>query len=149
LLESEPCAHGDAAQAFFDPVFRVAFLFVDGSHAFGGEFGVFDFLKALVADFGKPELGGFCLGRRDGLDEAHELLGVSDIRHALLSVVGVHFQPVTTCNGFVSFIFKKLLHHPPIDLGIGTLGQDGDNIDDGEHPFFLVGVPSATDFFFE
>ena len=41
----------------------------------GGEFGVFDFFAAFVADFGEPVLEGFGFGGWDGLDEAENLLG--------------------------------------------------------------------------
>lgn len=60
--EDEFIADGDAAQAFFDPLFRVAFLLIDRPHALGGEFGVFDFFEAFVADFGEPALEGFGFG---------------------------------------------------------------------------------------
>ena len=67
---------GDAAQAFFDPVFGVALLLVDLPHPFGGEFGVFDLPQALVADFGEPELERFGLRRGDGLTRiSHTPLG--------------------------------------------------------------------------
>jgi dihydrofolate reductase len=69
-LVGEFIADGDAAQAFFDPFLRVAFLLVDRPHALGGEFRVLDFLKAFEADFGEPALEGFRLGGWDGLDEA-------------------------------------------------------------------------------
>jgi hypothetical protein len=123
-------------------------LFVDGSHAFGEEFGVFDFLKALVADFGKPELGGFCLGRRDGLDDAEKGFGIGGFDLPAFAVGGCHFKWGTICPpiGIQSGIALAELLNVVLDAHGSRKGLH--DIDDGEHPFFLVGVPSATDLFF-
>ena len=101
-----------------------------------------------MADFGQPALEGFGFGGCDGLDEAENLLGVSDIGHALLAVGSGHFQTVTICNGFISFIRETLFQDTPINWGIRAIGQNGKDIDDGEYPFFLAGVPSAANLFF-
>ena len=146
--EDEFIADCDAAQGFLDPFFRVAFLLVNGACPFGGEFGVFDFFKALVADFGNPALKGFGFGGWDGLDEAQELFGVRDVGEALLAVGGGHFQTVTICNGFISFSDESFFEDAPIYLRIWTICQNREDIDDGEHPFFLAGVPSAANLFF-
>ena len=91
---------------------------------------------------------GFRFGGWDGLDEAENLLGVGDIGHALLAVGSGHFQTVTICNGFISFIRETLFQDTPINWGIRAIGQNGKDIDDGEYPFFLAGVPGAADLFF-
>ena len=42
------------------------------------------------------------------LNDAQELFSVSDIRFALFAVRSGHFQTITICNGFISFVFKTL-----------------------------------------
>ena len=147
-LVGEFVADGDAAQALFDPFFGVAFLLVDGPHSFCGELGVFNFLEALVADFGEPTFEGLGLGRGDGLNEAEKLLGIGNVGHPLFAVCGGHFQTVTIRHGFIAFLFEAFLELSPIGSGINTFGENRDDIDDGENPFFLAGVPGAADLFF-
>ena len=123
-------------------------MLVDRAHAFGGEFGVFDFLEALVADFGEPAFEGLGLGGWDGLDETQKLFRISDIGHALFAVGGGHFQPVTICNGFIALILEAFFYDPPIDLRIRTVGEDRNHIHDGKMPFFFHCIPSPADLLF-
>jgi len=68
--------------------------------------------------------------RGDGLDQAEELRGFSDIGHVLFTVGGSHFQTVTICNGFVALsreaLFPIAHDHsywgticPPVGIQIG------------------------------
>ena len=88
------------------------------------------------------------MGGRDGLDEAEELLGVRHVGEAMLAVSSGHFQTVTICNGFISLVREAFFHDSPIDLRIGTFGEHGNDIDDGEIPFLLRLVPRAADVLF-
>lgn len=109
-------ADRDASHPLLDPSFGVAFLLVDGPHPFGGEFGIFDFLHTLKAHPREPEFEGFGFGRRDGLDEPKQLLGIRDIGEALLPVGRGHFQSVTICNGLAATLLVV------VDDGLGLFG---------------------------
>ncbi len=50
---------------------------------------------------------------------AEQLLGVGDISKAALAVRGFHFQSVTICHGFISFLFEALFHFTPINCYFG------------------------------
>lgn len=123
-------------------------MLVNLPHPSGGEFGVFDFFEAFVADPCQPEFERLRFGRWDGLDEPEKLLGVRHVGEALPAVVGGHFQSVTICNGLIALIEQPLLHDPPIDLRIRASGQHGDDVGDGEIPLFFGFVPGAADLFF-
>ena len=140
--------HGDAAQALFNPVFRVAFLLVNLPHPLGREFGVFDFLQTLVADLGEPEFEGLGLGRGDGLDEAEESLCVGSADGANFPIRSRHGYQGTICHpvGIKGRIaLSQLLD---IVFNIGRAGEEFDDVVDREIPLFLGLVPSATDLFF-
>jgi len=79
-------AHGDAADAFLDPVVGVSFVLIDLAHALLGEFWIFDFLDALIADFREPAFEGFGLGGGDGLDDAEGGFGVDAVCFVTLAV---------------------------------------------------------------
>ncbi len=123
-------------------------MLVDGSHAFGGEFGVFDFLEAFVADFGEPELEGFCLGGRDGLDDAEKGFGVGGFDLPAFAVRGSHFNWGTICPpvGIQPGIALAELLDVVLDVHGSREGLH--DIVDGKVPLFLVGVPGAADLFF-
>lgn len=63
----------------------------------GGEFGVFDFFQAFIADFGEPEFEGFGLWGGDGLDEAKHAFGVRGANGADLAVGTWHGYQGTVC----------------------------------------------------
>jgi hypothetical protein len=69
-------ADGDAAHAPHDPRVGVTFGELEGASAFGGEFGIFDFLHAFIAHFGEPAFEGLGLGTGDGLDQAENAFGM-------------------------------------------------------------------------
>ena len=75
-LVGQLVADGDAAHALFDPRFGVTLGEVESAGALGGEFGVFDFLHAFVADFGEPAFERLGFGAGDGLDQTENTLGV-------------------------------------------------------------------------
>lgn len=79
-----------------------------------------------------------------GLDEAEKLLRVGDIGEALLAIGSRHLQSVTICNGLIALVVQPLFHDAPIHLRVGTPGQDGDHINDGEIPLFFGLVPCAA-----
>jgi|GEM_PF-6673596 len=69
-------ADGDGTHPLFNPVVGVAFGFVDGAGAFGGEFRVFNFLNAFVADAREPAFERLGFGAGDGLDKAEDAFGI-------------------------------------------------------------------------
>ena len=140
--------HRDAAQTLLDPFLGVAFLLVNLAHPSGGEFGVFDFFEAFVADPGEPEFERLRFRRWDGLDEPEKLLRIRHVGEALLAIGGGHFQTVTIGHGLIPLLFQTLFQLSPIGSGIDASGQNRDDVGDGEIPFFFVLVPSAADLFF-
>ena len=59
-----------------------------------------------------------------------------------------HFQPVTVCHGLVAFFFQSLFELSPIRTGINAACKNPQDINDGEEPFLILGIPSAADGFF-
>ena len=55
---------------------------------------------------------------------------------------------MTIGHGLISLLFQTLFQLSPIGSGIDASGQHGDDVGDGEIPFFFVFVPSAADLFF-
>jgi hypothetical protein len=51
-----------------------------------GRVPIFNFLHALIADFGKPSLEGFCFGAGDRLDDAKGGLGVDGVGFVSLAI---------------------------------------------------------------
>jgi hypothetical protein len=60
----------DAAQTLVDPLFGIAFLFIQLLHAGHGQLGVFDLVDPLFSDPRQPALERFGFRTGDGLDQA-------------------------------------------------------------------------------
>ncbi len=76
------------------------------------------------------------------------MLCVSDIGEALLPIGGCHFESVTICNGLVALCSKALFQDSPVNGGIGAFRKNPQDINNGEEPFLILGIPSAADCFF-
>jgi len=75
-LAGQFIADGNGAHPFLDPVVGIAFGFVEGAGAFGGQFRVLNFLDAFVAHPGEPAFERLGLGAGNALDETEDALGV-------------------------------------------------------------------------
>ena len=155
---------GDAAHALLDPRVGVTFGEVEGASALGGEFGIFDFLHAFIADFSEPAFEGLGLGTGDGLDQAENAFGMpadeflrATGRGELQSKGGGKlpppFEAVGQGGGQVVPPLECLgeggvaaTHILEVACRVGGVGERGDDVDDDEPP--LVGVEGFADFLF-
>ena len=58
-----------------------------------------------------PLLERLCLGRRNGLYKTEQLLCISHIGKAELAVGCTQFQPVTSCNRLVAFLYLSVFYN--------------------------------------
>ena len=59
----------------------------------------------------------------DGLDDAEELLRISNIGHALFAISGGHFQTVTIRHDFILLLLEAFLQFTPIGTGIDAINK--------------------------
>jgi hypothetical protein len=130
-------ADGDGAHALLDPVVGIAFGFVEGAGAFGGQLGILDLLDAFVTDFGQPALEGLGFGAGDRLNEAEEAFGVGAVE--LLRPPGGFYQKG---GGNLPPPFGKLgvtaAHIFDVALGIDGIRERGNDIGDDKTPFVVM-----------
>lgn len=138
-----------AGHALLDPL-RAAALFLPGlAGAIEGTGRIGEFLHAFVADFCEPEFDGFGFGTGDALDEAEEGFGSGDGGLVILPVGCGHLQLVTICNQLAAFLFEPVFEDFPVVLGrlvVRLLGEDLDDVHDGEPPGFGFLVIDAANF---
>ena len=141
-------AHLNRLQALVDPFAAVAFLEIGFQRTVYRQLRVNRFFHALPTNLCQPELERLGFGRRNGLDDAQKLLGVSNISQTLFAVCCGHFQLVTRCNRFITLILQPFLGDFPIisrRLVIRLVGQYPYHIHDRKEPFFFFSVPCSTD----
>ena len=117
-------------------------------HSLGGEFGVFDFFEALVADFREPSFEGVGFGRWDGLDDSQKRLCIGRFNGAFFTIGSRHFYWGTICHPVGIQIRITLSELFDVILDVGRIGQREDDIVDGEIPLLLGGIPCAADLVF-
>ena len=141
----ELVADADGEDALVDPVGVIALLLIGLQCPVDGLFRVDGLLNALTANLCQPTLEGLCLGRRDGLDDAQDALGIGGLHLSLLAVRGEHLNRGTNCTPVACKLFVPLAHFFEIIRGIGAVRQHRHHIHYGEIPFFLFLVPCGTD----
>ncbi len=93
----------------------------------------------------QPELERFGFGRGNGLDQAQELFRVGNVGKPLFAISCGHFQTVTICHGFISFLFQTLFQLPTISARVCAFSKNRYNINNGKVPFLLFLTPCRTD----
>ena len=141
----ELVADADGEDALVDPVLGVALLQIGLQRPVDGLFRVDGLLDALPAYGGEPEPEGFCLGRRDRLDDAQDAFGIGGLHLSLLAVRGEHLNRGTNCTPVGRQLRIAGAHLLDVLLGIGAFRQDRYNVLHGEIPFFLFLVPGGAD----
>ena len=141
-------ADGDGTHPFLNPIVRIALGFVEGTGAFGGEFGVFNFLNAFVADAGEPAFERFGLGAGDGLNQAEDAFGVPALqqlpsarRVKLKAKGGGNLPPPLENIGQGRIAAAHILE---IARRIDRIREDGHNVRNHKPPFIVVN--RAADF---
>ena len=132
-----------------DPLLAASVLLPSGAGAFEGKRGIGHFLHPLVTDLGEPELDRLRLGAGHALDEPQQSLCVGDVGEAHFAVVSGQFQLVTICNQLTSFLAEAVFKNLPVVPGglvIRLLGQNLNDIHDGEKPGFGLLVVETADF---
>ena len=100
--------------------------------------------EALGADAGEPLFDRLGFGRRDGLDDAQQGLGIRCVRTVILSVGRPHFQLLAKCQQLTEpFVLYAAFHVSPIHTGSWRICQQADHVNDAEEP--AVVVPEAAD----
>jgi hypothetical protein len=104
---------------------------------------------SFVADFREPEFDRLGLWARNTLDETQQGLGSGDVSEVAFAVGGRQFQLVTICNQLASFLAESVFQNLPVVSGgleIRLLGENLDDVHDGEKPGFGLLVVEAADF---
>ncbi|MBV6504889.1 MAG: hypothetical protein ILNGONEN_00444 [Syntrophorhabdaceae bacterium] len=138
----------DAAQTLIDPLFGIAFLFIQLLHARHGQFGIFDFVDPLLADARQPAFERLGLGRGDGLDQAQDALGVPALeflrpsgRRKLQGKGGDKLSPPLKSLAQIRIPFAHLL---PVIGRIWGIRQGSNDVRNDKPPFVVV--KRAADF---
>ncbi len=64
------------------------------------------------------------------------------------NIGSTHFQLVTICHRFITFLFQPLFKFSPISLWVCAVGQDSHHINNREIPFLLLIIPNGPHFLF-
>src|SRR5574344_702610 len=141
-------AHFNGFKALVDPLLAVAHALVVLHRAVDGQLGVCRFIQPLAAHLGQPELEGFSLGGGDGLDQAQHLFGIQHIGLVALAIGSNQFQLVSGTNQLTAFCVQLVFEPLPVVADffvVGLVGQDGDGVQHGEPPFFVLRIPFSAD----
>ena len=91
---------------------------------------------------------GVSFGAGDGLDQAQQGFGSGHVSEVVFAIRSGQFQSVTVCHRLTSLLGKSLFQLVPVlpgGLKVRLLGEDLDDIDDGEEPCVGLFVVDAAD----